>query len=71
MKAKKEILKDEDNPEFLFNAINTSLLKDIINGKIDPVYLAKKEMANRGLNKNGKWISFDKARREYNLMKYE
>ena len=54
-------LSDDDNPEYLFNGINNSILIAAIKGEIDLVKLAKKEMANRGLGLNGEWIGFKKA----------
>jgi len=54
-------ISDEKNPKYLFNTIDTTLLVAIINKKIDPVKLAAKQLADRGLNKKGFWIGFDKA----------
>jgi hypothetical protein len=49
-------MRDEENPEYLFNGVFTSLLVKIVNKKIDPVKLAEKALCQRGLDKNGKWI---------------
>lgn len=50
---------DEENPLFLFNGTHKDILMDIVNGKIDPVEMAKIQMRNRGLDlKTGKWIGW-------------
>ncbi len=60
------IIEDEINPIFLYSQINSSLLIDIINGKIDPVQFARMEMRNRGLDeKTGKWIGWRKGEDSY------
>ena len=53
---------DRLNPEFLYNTVDSELLLKIATGEIDPVKLAKRAMANRGLNKHGNWCGFNKAR---------
>ncbi len=60
-KEKIEELPDDLNPDFIFGMTSHSLLMDIVNGKIDPVQLARNEMANRGLDKGGEWIGFEAA----------
>lgn len=54
-------LKDDDNPAFLFNLTPTSILLMIIRGEISATWLASKQLASRGLDKNGQWVGFDKA----------
>ena len=50
---------DELNPNYLFCTRATDLLVAIINGQIDAVELAKKELDNRGLDhKTGQWVGF-------------
>ncbi|MFA6947115.1 MAG: hypothetical protein WC220_14575 [Pedobacter sp.] len=49
---------DEKNPQFLFSLTHNELLTAIVNKLIDPVKLAKKELANRGFDTSGKWIGF-------------
>ena len=46
--------------EFLQTA-NTSILVMAVNGEIDLNELAKEELVNRGLDKNGQWVGFDEA----------
>ena len=56
---------DADNPSFMFQTFNTSLLSRIASGAIDPVDLAKKELVARGLDMAGNWVGFDNARDAY------
>ena len=49
---------DDLNPKYLFQGIATDLLVAIVNRQIDPVELASKELDNRGLDSNGKWVGF-------------
>lgn len=53
-------LSDELNPLYLYSLTATALLTDILAGKIDPVEFAKKELKNRGLDEDGKWVGFKK-----------
>jgi len=51
-------LNDDENPKYLFSTTYTCLLTKIVRGEIDPKELAKKELENRGLDDNGKWVGF-------------
>ena len=51
-------LPDELNPKFIFQMIKGELLAQIIKGEINPVELAKNELANRGVDENLKWVGF-------------
>jgi len=51
---------DAEQPKFMFCCTSTSLLAAIVNGEIDAVELAKKELSNRGLNNDGLWVGFGK-----------
>lgn len=53
---------DSNNPAFTFSCTNTALLLAMADGVIDPVDLAKAELANRGLDADGVWCGFDRAR---------
>ena len=53
-----EIEGDEDNPRFLFADIPTRLLLHCANGTLDLQAIAKQQLANRGLDENGKWVGF-------------
>ncbi|MEA2107891.1 MAG: hypothetical protein U9P07_00510 [Pseudomonadota bacterium] len=54
-------MSDELNPEYMFQTICTELLVKALNGEIDLEMLARQEMANRGLGKDGEWVGFDAA----------
>ena len=55
-------MNDEQNPNYMFSLTATTLLTSIAKGEIDPVYFAKQELANRGLNLDGAWVGFGKAK---------
>ncbi len=58
-------MKDDDNPQFIFSLTNTELLLQIANNKLDAVYLAKKELINRGIGKSGTWSGFAEAAKQW------
>ena len=47
----------------IFQIIDTDVLLEIASGTVDPVELARIELAQRGLGKDGKWIGFPQARK--------
>jgi hypothetical protein len=53
---------DSNNSTFAFSCTNTALLLAMADGVIDPVELARAELANRGLDADGVWCGFDRAR---------
>ena len=53
---------DELNPKFMYQLVATDLLVAIVNKQLDPVQLAQKELDNRGLDKNGRWLDLVKFR---------
>ncbi len=53
---------DDTNPGFLFSTTHTALLLAIEIGLIDADRLARAELASRGLDANGDWCGFPKAR---------
>jgi hypothetical protein len=55
-------LSDDDNPKYVFSGKNTTVVAAIANKKVDAVRLAQLELYQRGLDKNGKWIGFDKVK---------
>lgn len=67
-REQKNEMPDELNPEFLFNGTANALLAQIVKGQIDPVLLAKQQLANRGLNSDGVWIGFKKAKAHHGLL---
>lgn len=52
---------DELNPAYLFSLTWNDLLVKIVSGEVDPVQLAREQLANRGLDQSGKWVGFDEA----------
>ncbi len=53
-------ISDEENPEFMFQTMHMKLVIAIANGKINAKKAALEELANRGYDKNGKWVGWDK-----------
>ncbi len=53
---------DDANPAYLFATTHTTLLLAIEDGLIDAAHLARSELANRGLDADGVWCGFPKAR---------
>ena len=44
----------------------TKVLAAVARGELDLNQLAREELANRGLDKTGAWVGFDKARAIHN-----
>lgn len=59
--------KDDDNPQFIFSLTNSKLLAEALAGDFDLIYLVRRELANRGQDKDGKWVGFDKAKEIHRL----
>jgi hypothetical protein len=53
--------RDEFSPAFLYSVTSTSLLLAAAAGLIDPVALARSELASRGLDRDGVWCGFARA----------
>ena len=45
-----------------FQTMPTDLIIKIISGELDPQKLASEQLANRGLNHDGEWVGFPKAK---------
>lgn len=60
--GKNERLPDDKNPIYLFSTTDTELLLAIVKDSIDPKKLAMKELQNRGLNMDGRWVGFNRDR---------
>ncbi|CAN5377615.1 hypothetical protein BH11BAC1_BH11BAC1_16650 [soil metagenome] len=58
---------DELNPKYIFNMTATELLVAIATGKLDAKEMAKQQLVNRGKGRQGTWIGFDNARKEWGL----
>lgn len=54
---------DNLNPQFIFQMTYTKLLVRIARGEIDATELAINELAQRGLDLNGQWVGFEKAKK--------
>jgi len=54
-------INDELNPNYLFSLTWNDMLVKIVSGEVDPVQLAREQLANRGLDQSGKWVGFDEA----------
>jgi len=61
--------RDATNPAFLYQQTATALLLAIAAGLIDPVLLARRELASRGLDGDGAWCGFDEARRIHGVQR--
>lgn len=58
---------DELNPKYVFNTVYTELLLKLASGAVDAQELACKEMACRGLGRNGEWVGFAQAKKQWNV----
>jgi hypothetical protein len=58
---RKKVLRDEKNPMFMFQQIDTELLIKALDGDIPVRDLMKQELINRGLNREGKWVGDKEA----------
>lgn len=63
-------LPDDKNPKFMFQPVHTELLVKAVNGEIDLQALAAAELRNRGLDRSGRWIGFEAARRLWAVKTY-
>ena len=63
---------DELNPNYMFQVIRVELLAKIACGDLDPVVLVLRELRNRGLNREGRWVGYDTENKfwSYNLDKF-
>ena len=53
---------DDLNLNFIFSTTFTDLLVEAVNKEIDLIALANHELQNRGLDKTGTWVGFNKAK---------
>ena len=44
---------------------DTAILLAIASGQVDPIKAVKRELADRGLDKNGRWMGFSAAYDEH------
>jgi len=50
---------DDLNPDFIFSLTFTELVVKIAKGEINAQDIAKRELENRGLDIEGKWVGFN------------
>lgn len=50
---------DELNPRYLFNLTSTKLLCELLKQGFDLEYLVREQLANRGVDEEGKWVGFN------------
>jgi len=62
-----ENVPDDLNPRFIFSITHSQLLSNILKNKIDLEYLLRRELSNRGLNEDGKWVGFDAAKKMHKI----
>lgn len=60
--AKDGSLPEEENPLMLFEQTSTPLLVKALHKEFDIMGLIKLQLRHRGLDDNGRWIGFAKAR---------
>lgn len=53
---------DALNPRYVFQSTSTQLLVETLKAEFDIEYCVRKELANRGLNRDGEWVGFSKAK---------
>jgi len=68
MEENKTYESDDLNPEYVFNIVHTELLLKLATGAVNAQELARKNMASRGLGCSGKWVGFDQAKKEWELV---
>ena len=56
---------DEENPDFIFDSTDSSLLVQIVNRDIDAIMYASSELAKRGQNRQGFWVGFEEANNDH------
>ncbi|OFY17743.1 MAG: hypothetical protein A2W98_08540 [Bacteroidetes bacterium GWF2_33_38] len=58
---------DDLNPNYMFSTTATQLLCEAEKDDFDIKFLVRKELANRGVDKDGKWIGFQAAKMEHGV----
>jgi len=53
---------DALNPLYIFQSTATQLLVEVLKNEFDIEYCVRKELANRGLDRNGAWVGFPEAK---------
>jgi len=60
---------DDINAKFIFSTTATALLVEALKGGFDLKHLIRQELANRGVDGNGNWVGFDKAKEIHKVKK--
>ncbi len=68
-RPKRERMPDCINPDLLLQTLHWFPLVQALKGEIDFNRLAAKELARRGMNKDGEWVGFGKAGEIHNIEK--
>lgn len=55
-------LSDRKNPDYVFCLTDNDILMKAVTGQIDLLELAKRELAGRGIDYNGKFVGFALAK---------
>lgn len=58
---------EDENPEFLFSRTSTRVLLELLHKQIDVDYLIRRELANRGVDRNGNWVGFTDSYRIHEI----
>lgn len=58
---------DDMNPNYMFSTTATRLLCEALDGDFDIMYIIRKELANRGVDKDGKWVGFPEAKKVHGV----
>ena len=53
---------DDLNPKYIFSLTGTQLLVEALKNEFSIEYYIRKELANRGLDRNGEWVGFPIAK---------
>jgi hypothetical protein len=61
------VIKDEENPEYIFSTIFSSIILKFLNKELDIEKLLKQELIKRGLDKKGIWVGFEKSRQIHQI----
>lgn len=69
MKKEMKEIPDELNPDLMLNTIASELLIKVAKGEIDIRKLVRKQLSDRGIDDQRKWIGTDKARKYWEKYK--
>ena len=67
MITKKQYENDDLNPNYMFQTTANTLLVQALSGEYNILEMVRKELANQGLDTQGKWVGFAKAKEVHNI----